>query len=167
MKFVRDMHGVRLDVYIKSDDAWAEIEMQTGSSGLALGKRSRYYQSNMDLDCLETGQGYETLKKSYVIFLCTFDYFEKDEAVYYFQSWDYEKGLKLDDASYKIVLNTKCSQDKIPEKLKPLFAYINEAKNSGGSELVDKIDARVQKFSKDEWRRKQMTFEYCSEQPKN
>ena len=31
MKFVPDMHGVRLDVYIKSDQAWAEIEMRTST----------------------------------------------------------------------------------------------------------------------------------------
>ncbi len=160
MKFAADMHGVRFDAYIKSDEAWADIEMQTSKSGLSLGKRSRYYQSNMDMDCLEQGQDYEKLKKCYVIFICTFDYFGKDEALYYFQNWDYEKGLKLDDFSYKIVLNTRCSVNKVPAKLRPLFAYINSAENVGGSELVDKIDERVQKFSTDEWRRKQMTFEY-------
>lgn len=160
MKFAADMHGVRFDAYIKADDMWADIEMQTSKSGLSLGKRSRYYQSNMDLDCLEQGQDYEKLKKCYVIFICTFDYFGKDEAIYYFQNCDCEKGLKLDDFSYKIVLNTSCSKDKTPMKLRPLFEYINSSKNSGGSELVDKIDERVQKFSTDTWRRKQMTFEY-------
>lgn len=160
IKFAADMHGVRFDAYIKSDEAWADIEMQTSKSGLSLGKRSRYYQSNMDLDCLEQGQDYEKLKKSYVIFICTFDYFGKDEALYYFQNWDYEKGLKLDDFSYKIILNTRCSQDKVPMKLRPLFAYINSAEKCGDSELVDKIDERVRKFSTDTWRRKQMTFEY-------
>lgn len=160
MKFAADMHGVRFDAYIKSDEAWADIEMQTSKNGLSLGKRSRYYQSNMDLDCLEQGQDYEKLKKCYVIFICTFDYFGKDEAIYYFQNWDYEKGLKLDDFSYKIVLNTSCSKDKIPMKLSPLFTYIHEARNIGNSELVDRIDKRVRNFSTGEWRRKQMTFEY-------
>ena len=50
--------------------------MQT-ASGFALGKRSRYYQANMDLDCLKEGEDYAKLKKCYVIFLCTFDYFKK------------------------------------------------------------------------------------------
>ena len=48
--------------------------MQT-ISNLPLGKRARYYQSNMDLDCLEKGADYTALKKCYVIFICTFDYF--------------------------------------------------------------------------------------------
>ena len=159
MKFVPDMHGVRLDVYIKSDKAWAEIEMQTGNDP-HLGKRSRFYQSNMDLDCLEEGRDYHELKKSYVIFFCTFDPFHQDEAIYFFQNWDYEKGLKLDDFSYKLVINTKCSEAKVPDKLRPLFAYVNGAADREGSDLVEKIDQRVKKFNTDDWRRKFMTFEH-------
>ena len=56
--------------------------MQTVSN-LPLGKRARYYQSNMDLDCLEKGADYKALKKCYVIFICTFDYFKKDAPVYF------------------------------------------------------------------------------------
>ena len=98
LKFVKDMHGVRFDAYIKSENVWAEVEMQT-ISNLPLGKRARYYQSNMDLDCLEKGADYKALKKCYVIFICTFDYFKKDAPVYFFRSWDVEKGLPLDDFS--------------------------------------------------------------------
>ena len=133
--------------------------MQT-ISNLPLGKRARYYQSNMDLDCLEKGADYTELKKCYVIFICTFDYFKKDAPVYFFQSWDIEKNLPLDDFSYKIVLNAACSPDKVPEKLKPLYAYLNDPRQSQVSPLTRMIDARVKKFNTDEWRRKYMTFEY-------
>ena len=129
-------------------------------SNLPLGKRARYYQSNMDLDCLEKGADYTALKKCYVIFICTFDYFKKDAPVYFFRSWDVEKGLPLDDFSYKIVLNAACSPDKVPEKLKPLYAYLNDPRQSQVSPLTRMIDARVKKFNTDEWRRKYMTFEY-------
>ena len=159
LKFVKDMHGVRFDAFIKSENTWAEIEMQT-TSELLLGKRARYYQANMDLDCLEEGDDYEKLKKCYVIFLCTFDYFRKGDPVYFFRSWDVEKGLPLDDFSYKIVLNAACSPDKVPEKLKPLYAYLNDPRQSQVSPLTRMIDARVKKFNTDEWRRKYMTFEY-------
>ena len=67
--------------------------MQTVSN-LPLGKRARYYQSNMDLDCLEKGADYTALKKCYVIFICTFDYFKKDAPVYFFRSWDVEKACR-------------------------------------------------------------------------
>ena len=133
--------------------------MQT-ASGFALGKRSRYYQANMDLDCLKEGEDYAKLKKCYVIFLCTFDYFKKEEPVYFFRSWDVQKGLPLDDFSYKIVLNTACTPAKVPEALKPLYAYLNDPKASQASSLTRRIDARVRKFNTDDWRRKYMTFEY-------
>ena len=159
LKFVRNMHGVRFDAFIKSQNIWAEIEMQT-TSGLPLGKRARYYQANMDLDCLEEGDDYTKLKKCYVIFLCTFDYFRKNEPVYFFRSWDVEKSLSLDDFSYKIVLNAVCSPEKVPEALKPLYAYLNDPQKSQDSTLTRRIDARVRKFNSDEWRRKYMTFEH-------
>lgn len=56
---------------------------------------------------------YEDLKPSYVIFICTSDPFKMDEAVYFFRSWDVEKGLPLKYLSYKIVLNTACSLEKV------------------------------------------------------
>ncbi len=76
--------------------------MQTGESP-PLDKRARYYHANMDLDFLEQGRPYDDLKPSYVIFICIFDRFKRDESVYFFRSWDVEKGLPLDDLSYTIV----------------------------------------------------------------
>ena len=68
--------------------------------------------------------------------------------------------MKLNDFSYKLVINTKCSEKKVPEKLKPLFAYVNGAENFESSDFVKRIDQRVKKFNSDEWRKKFMTFEY-------
>ena len=94
------------------------------------------------------------------IFVCTFDRFKKDEPVYFFRSWDVEKGLPLDDLSYTIVLNTKCSPEKVPETLKPFYEYLNDPKKNQASELTRMIDERVRKFNSDGWRKKYMTFEY-------
>ena len=58
------------------------------------------------------------------------------------------------------MLNAACSPDKVPEKLKPLYAYLNDPRQSQVSPLTRMIDARVKKFNTDEWRRKYMTFEY-------
>ena len=113
----------------------------------------------VDDKCLDDNMD-ELASKVDVIFICTFDYFKKDAPVYFFQSWDIEKNLPLDDFSYKIVLNAACSPDKVPEKLKPLYAYLNDPRQSQVSPLTRMIDARVKKFNTDEWRRKYMTFEY-------
>ena len=165
LKLDADAHGVRFDAFVESSKLWADIEMQT-SDGLELDKRARYYHANMDLDFLEQGKRYKDLKPSYVIFICTFDHFNMDEPVYFFRSWDVEKGLPLDDLSYTIVLNTKCSPEKVPEALKPFYEYLNDPKKNDASELTRMIDERVRKFNSDEWRKKYMTFEYILNEQK-
>ena len=158
LKLEADAHGVRFDAFVASSKLWADIEMQTDNDS-KIDKRARYYHANMDLDFLEQGQSYENLKPSYVIFICTFDRFKRDEPVYFFRSWDVEKGLLLDDLSYTIVLNTKCSPEKVPEALKPFYEYLNDPKKNQASELTRMIDERVRKFNSGDWRRKYMTFE--------
>ena len=159
LKLEADAHGVRFDAFVESSKLWADIEMQT-SDGLELDKRARYYHANIDLDFLEQGKRYEELKPSYVIFICTFDHFNMDEPVYFFRSWDVEKSLPLKDLSYTIMLNTKCSPEKVPEALKPFYEYLNDPKKNQASELTRMIDERVRKFNSSEWRQKYMTFEY-------
>lgn len=165
LKLETDAHGVRFDAFVASSKLWADIEMQTDNDS-KIDKRARYYHANMDLDFLEQGQSYENLKPSYVIFICTFDRFKRDEPVYFFRSWDVEKGLPLDDLSYTIVLNTKCSPEKVPEALKPFYEYLNDPKKNEASELTRMIDERVRKFNSDEWRKKYMTFEYILNEQK-
>ena len=162
LKFDPDAHGVRFDAFIKSGNIWAEIEMQT-YSGDDIGRRARYYQSNMDLDALEQGKRYRNLPRTYIIFICTFDYIGAGEPLYFFQAADCKKGLYLKEDAYKIIINTACSPEKIPEHLRPFFAYINEPDAASGSALVEKIDNRVQKYNTGEWRRKQMTLQELME----
>ena len=78
-------------------------------AGDHLGKRSRYYAANMDVDMLMSGISYEKLKKTYVIFICTHDYMKKGEAVYFFQRYDVEKQLPFNDESYILILNASCN----------------------------------------------------------
>ena len=159
LKLEADAHGVRFDAFVESSKLWADIEMQTDNDSM-IDKRARYYHANMDLDFLEQGQPYENLKPSYVIFICTFDRFKMDEPVYFFRSWDVEKSLPLKDLSYTIMLNTKCSPEKVPKALKPFYEYLNDPKKNQASELTRMIDERVRKFNSNEWRKRYMTFEY-------
>ena len=159
LKLEADAHGVRFDAFVESSKLWADIEMQTDNDSM-IDKRARYYHANMDLDFLEQGQPYENLKPSYVIFICTFDHFNMDEPVYFFRSWDVEKSLPLKDLSYTIMLNTKCSPEKVPKALKPFYEYLNDPKKNQASELTRMIDERVRKFNSNEWRKRYMTFEY-------
>jgi len=70
-----DAKGIRLDIYVEDNKKTVySVEMQIENVGY-LPKRSRYYQSVIDINLLEKGTKYEALKTSYVIFICSFDLF--------------------------------------------------------------------------------------------
>lgn len=65
--------GVRLDVYAKDEcQSHYNVEMQIKRKA-ALGKRSRYYQSQMDMELLLSGEDYSEIPNTYVIFICDFN----------------------------------------------------------------------------------------------
>ena len=65
--------GVRLDIYLEdAGNTVYNVEMQAKNEG-DLPERSRYYQAVIDINLIEKGAHYKALKKSYVIFMCTFD----------------------------------------------------------------------------------------------
>lgn len=77
-----DAKSVRLDVYVKDEkDTVYDIEMQTTDTK-ELPKRSRYYQSMIDLQLIDKGESYKKLNKSYVIFICLRDIFHKGRHIY-------------------------------------------------------------------------------------
>ena len=81
-----DAKSVRLDVYVEDDkNTVYNIEMQTTLKD-NLPKRMRYYQGMIDLNILEKGENYKNLKKSFVIFICTFDLFGLGRHVYTFEN---------------------------------------------------------------------------------
>ena len=62
--------GVRLDVIAKDEKhTHYDVEMQVAVKP-ALGKRARYYHSQLDMEMLETGGEYGELADAYVIFIC-------------------------------------------------------------------------------------------------
>ena len=158
LDFGKDMRGVRFDAYVKTADKWIDIEMQTTNKH-DLEKRSRYYQALMDTDCLEKGGKFKDLKNTYVVFICTFDYLGLGEPMYVVESYIRKNDLHFNDGTSKILLNTKCSPDKVPEKLKSFYEYINDPSKIG-SKLVEGIDERVQKYNTPEWRERLVTLEY-------
>ena len=158
LDFGKDMRGVRFDAYVKTADKWIDIEMQTTNKH-DLEKRSRYYQALMDTDCLEKGGRFKDLKNTYVVFICTFDYLGLGEPMYVVESYISKNDLHFNDGKSKILLNTKCSPDKVPEKLRSFYEYINDP-TKVGSELIEGIDERVQKYNTPEWRERLVTLEY-------
>ena len=158
LDFGKDMRGVRFDAYVKTANEWIDIEMQTTNKH-DIEKRSRYYQVLMDTDCLEKGSKFKDLKTTYVVFICTFDYFSLDEPMYVVESYIRKNDLHFNDGTSKILLNTKCSPDKVPEKLRAFYAYINDPTKVDGK-LIEGINERVEEYNTKEWREKFVTLEY-------
>ncbi len=117
----------------------------------------------MDIDHINSGKPYRTLKKSYVIFICTFDYIGKAQPVYSFSNYDVTSGVYLNDDSHTIILNTSCPIDQVPDSLKPLFAYIKDSSIAEDA-FIQELDSYVRKYNGPEWRKQQMTLEHLLEQ---
>ena len=112
MVYHPEYKGVRLDIYAEDENrTHYNVEMQMRKKR-ALGKRSRYYHSQMVMEALESGEDYETIPDSFVIFVCDFDPFDKELYCYTFGSECQEdKEVELDDGCHTIFLSTRGKND--------------------------------------------------------
>jgi predicted transposase/invertase (TIGR01784 family) len=146
--------GIRLDVYVKDEkNTIYNVEMQRGKHR-NLPKRLRYYQGSIDLDLISKGEDYRKLAQSYIIFICTFDLFNKGRHKYTFQNVCLEdNSIILNDEAQKIILNTKGIIKDLSEELLEFLAYVEDStdgtvKHSKGN-LVKNIHKRVQEVKND------------------
>ncbi len=155
-----DAKSVRLDVYVEDGKGTVyNIEMQTANK-YNLPKRMRYYQGIIDLNILEKGRDYRDLKKSYVIFVCTFDLFGKGRHVYTFENRCVQDlGLALGDDTVKIILNTKGTEEDVSQDMKELLDFI-DGKGAGTTGFTRDLEEAVQSVRKNEkWRVDYMTLQ--------
>ena len=159
IELTADAKGIRLDVYVEDGKGTVyNIEMQA-TSNRNLKKRMRYYQSMIDLNILEKGATYKELKRSFVIFVCTFDLFGKGRHVYTFENrCVQEPDLPLGDDTTKIILNTKGTVDDVSPEMKRLLNFIDgqEPEDDFTRELAEAVES-VRKNEK--WRLDYMTLQ--------
>ncbi|NRY63769.1 Rpn family recombination-promoting nuclease/putative transposase [Clostridium beijerinckii] len=146
--------GIRLDVYVKDENNTIyNVEMQRGKHK-NLPKRLRYYQGSIDLDLISKGEDYRKLAKSYIIFICTFDLFNKGRHKYTFQNVCLEDSdIILNDQAQKILLNTKGIMKDLSYELLEFLDYIEDStedrvKRAKGN-LVKNIHKRVNEVKND------------------
>ena len=157
--------GVRLDVYFDDGKTVYDIELQR-TSITDLAQRARLYSSSMDMGMLDKGESFGSIRTSYVIFLCTFDPFERDEKVYRFATMcENVQGLPLGDRRYIMFLNSRGSKGDSSLDMDELFRYLNGGVEAIGmetrSELVTVLDKYVQKYNRDDdWRKEYMKLEF-------
>ena len=153
-----DARSVRLDVYVKDEkEVVYDIEMQV-SHTKELPKRSRYYQSMIDLQLIDKGQLYDELKRSYVIFICPFDLYGKGRHIYTFENICKEDGsISMGDEAVKIFLNAKGTLDDVSDELKAFLDYVAGKKPKDA--YVERLEEAVKEAKKNrEWRHEYMTL---------
>lgn len=162
---VSNLRGVRFDIYIEDDKTAYDIEIQTSDNG-DLPKRTRFYQVKNDIHMLRKGEKhFSKLKKSYIIFICTFHPFENsdtNEGIYTFENicLTSNKVIKLKDDAYRVFVNSECDLNKIKNNnLKAFIELIkDEFHTNTESPLTNKILNEMDRVKRNEgWRTNYMT----------
>ena len=151
MKAAYGSKGVRLDVYIEDiEKKIYNLEMQVGQLMIEdLSKRSRYYQSQIDVDTLAHGKDYIELKDNYIVFICPYDPVGLGWYKYEYENRSTrDPNLLLGDGTKKIIINTTSKEENIPPRLKSLMNYINGVISN--DPLVQSIDAQIKKVKRNE-----------------
>lgn len=109
------------------------------------------------------GEDYNELKKSFVIFICTFDPFNHGRHMYTFENrCNEEYSLVLDDETTKIFLNTTGTILDVDEEMLEFLAYVENSTdaiaNRAKSKLVKEINEKVSHIKQD----KSMEVEYMT-----
>ena len=159
INLLAEAKSIRLDIYLEDNENTVyNIEMQN-TGGTNLPKRTRYYQGMIDLNLLEKGKDYTSLKQSYIIFVCTFDPFGLGKHVYTFENrCVQDQSLLLGDEAYKIILNTKGAINDVRPELKKLLDFIDgKQPEDEFTRLLSEEIATIRKSEK--WRLEYMKLE--------
>lgn len=147
-----EYRGVRLDIYARDEKhTHYNVEMQARRQA-DLGKRSRYYHSQIDVECLEKGLPYEELPNTFVIFICDFDPFGCGLYYYSFQNECQEDTrAKLCDGNKTIFLSTKGkNKEQMPQSLVKFLKFVEadlaESEEDFDDELVKQFQTSIRKI---------------------
>ena len=137
-----DSMRIIMDVFLRDENRIINVEVQTGHKK-ELPKRSRYYQSVADVSTTPTGAKYRDLPENILIFICTFDPFNRNFPRYTFQySCDEDPQLKLKDGSLRIFLNTKATElSALDQKLQAFYHYLQDGVVD--SDLAQVISSKI------------------------
>ena len=162
--------SIRLDIYCEDDNTMYNIELQN-SDYEDLPRRSRYYQSLMDVGEIDKGHPYSELRKCIIIFICTFDFRYDENHIYKFEKGNEcrhlytfenvcveDNNVKLNDGTKRIFLTTKSTMDDIPKELKNFLDYLDSGVIS--DDFTKELDdAVIETRSDRKWRERIMTLE--------
>lgn len=173
---VAGYRGIRLDVYAEDETTIYNIEIQT-SNEHNIPKRTHVYSGNIDRKQLKRGEkNFNKIKRLYIIFVSTDNVFKKTESgveinepILIFEnialltfngSLDY---VRLNDDSYKVIVNIACDTDKINDtNLKSFIELLKDGYTTNTpSNLSNMMESEATRLKADEeWRNDSMlTYE--------
>ena len=149
--------GVRFDVYFEDDaDTIYDIEMQTYREKDPL-RRTRYYQSLIDLASMERGALFTGLKDSYIIFIGLTDFFDAGLSCYRFEMTCQDLP-GVNDGTHKIFVNASGMVDGQDSGYASFLDYLNSLHPADS--LTREIAAAVEVLrDRKDLRREYMTFQ--------
>ena len=119
-----ETRGVRFDVYVKDSDKVYDIEIQN-KKFTEIEKRTRYYQSMIDIDMLAKGANFKELKESYVIFICKTDPFDLGEPCYKVKSiFENHPEKVFDDKTHKLFYNASAYKKETDPEIYAFLQYV-------------------------------------------
>ena len=153
---VASTRGVRFDAVVQDDQKrYYDIEMQVENTG-DLGKRARYYQSQIDNETLMKGETFHKLKESFVIFLCAFDPFSYGLRRYQFHQYeDTIRDLRLDTYSHVLFINSKGTKGEISNDLAGIIDVMNQKPNQTNP-LASRLMKEIDYYNQDSEKRREL-----------
>ena len=150
-----------MDVFAKGQNRFFNVEMQAVKHK-ALGRRSRYYHSHIDMDSLLSGGAYDELSDTYVIFICDFDPFGKEKYRYTFESVCIEDdSADLEEGRKTIFLSTHGkNKDEVPKALVRFLDFVHADLEHCMNDFGDDFVRRIQKTMMEIRNNRQMEERY-------
>ena len=143
--------GVRLDVYAKDENNTRyNVEMQARPAE-DLGKRARYYRSQIDMDMLLAGCDYAELPNSYVIFICDFDPYGERRYMYTFENRCVQNTtLSMQDSGRTIFLSTLGNNpNEVPKELVSFLKFVKADPKESMEAIEDDYVRKLQQSIQD------------------
>ncbi|WP_269079373.1 Rpn family recombination-promoting nuclease/putative transposase [Lactobacillus hamsteri] len=152
--------NTRFDIWAKNKTQEFDIEMQMRNDS-AIGKRFRYYQSQIDKDTLPSGKNYRHIKASYIIFFSPFDPFGLGQAKYEMEVLANRNNPEsvIDTNAHWLYFNSLGHDDCLSYDLRNFLDYMNGKVNED-SDFIKKIDSEVKDYvASPEWRHLDMNLD--------
>lgn len=148
---------VKLDMYLEDENGRVvDTEMQNKSQNRVVQEelplRVRYYQGMIDQEILSSGTDYIFLKETYIIFICTYDPFQKGRYVYHFHmACDEDEEIQLQDKMNWIFYNTTADLSEAPKGIREFLNYVQT--ETVEDDFTSQLDKEVKQARlNEEWR---------------